>query len=427
MKLATVDKCFPSNSASSNPLTTFGNRLVWKSNKPRESVECEQSSSFAWADFSHGLEPTAENYAVQIVDRILAAAVKARATDIHFEARQEHTYIRWRVDGTLLDCGAVPHGSLTSVINRLKALARLVTYRVDIPQEGRINLPEHQLEARVGTLPTLHGERVVLRLATGRTSLRGLAQLGLATEMLDELTRSINAHSGVIVFSGPAGSGKTTTAYACLRNLAENDSPPRSLVTLEDPIEIEVEGVAQSQINPAVGYDWFSGLKALLRQDPEVMLVGEIRDAATASIVFDAAKTGQLVITTMHARSAGDAVRRLLDMQMPAHHLASGLNLLWCQRLIRKLCPCQQIPPPISNSTLCPTCGNSGYDGRLLLNESLPTIEKELARAILEDADSTQLNHIARAAGMRSLAEQAATAVAAKQTSAAEFKRHFTP
>ncbi len=197
-------------------------------------------------------------------------------------------------------------------------------------------------------------------------------------------------------------------------------------MTLEDPIEIELAGVAQSQINPAAGYDWASGLKALLRQDPEVMLIGEIRDAATAAVVFDAALTGQLVITTMHARSAADAVRRLLDMHVPPHHLASGLNLLWCQRLLRKMCACQQADPSTAKRVDCQTCGGCGYHGRLLLTESLPAIEKDLARAILADADSKQLNSIAQASGMCSLSAQAANAIAAQQTTAAEFKRHFT-
>ncbi len=399
---------------------------MWKSSKQRESPARDPSTAYASANFAHGLDPADDTYAVQVVERILTAAIMARATDIHFEANSAHTHIRWRVDGTLMDRGTVPHGSQTSVVNRIKALARLITYRSDIPQEGRLILAEQQLEARVGTLPTLHGERAVIRLAIGRTMLRTIEQLGLAPKMLGQLQQSLEANSGVILIAGPAGSGKTTTAYACLRNLTEKDWPTRSLVSLEDPIEIEIAGVAQSQINPAAGYDWASGLKALLRQDPEVMLIGEIRDAATATVVFEAAMTGQLVISTLHARSAADAVRRLLDMQVPVHHLASGLNLLWCQRLMRRLCLCQQINTLNANSSDCPTCGNSGYHGRLLLNESFPTIEKDLARAILADADSKQLHSLAKATGMQSLEEQALSAVAAKLTTAAEFNRHFT-
>jgi general secretion pathway protein E len=398
---------------------------VWKSNKPTKTIPPEPNAAPVFENILSGLEATDENYASRVVDRLLQAAIRARATDVHLDADRQETRVRWRVDGTLVDCGAIPKGSQSSVINRVKALARLVTYRSDVPQEGRLIIAEHNLEARVGTLPTLHGERAVIRLATGRTSLRTLDQLGLDGERYEELKKSLEMSSGVLLICGPAGSGKTTTAYGCLRRLVENEGR-RSLVSLEDPIEIEVPGVAQSQINPAVGYDWTSGLKALLRQDPEVMLVGEIRDAATAAMVFDAALTGQLVISTMHARGAADAVRRLLDMQVPTHHLFSGLNLLWCQRLLRKLCDCQQRAAEEDVSWVCPACGNSGYYGRLLLTESFPRIEKDLARAVLADASSRQLHDLAQASGMRSLEDLAAAAVAAKLSTAVEFKRHFT-
>lgn len=370
-----------------------------------------------------------DGYAVAIVDRILKSAIAANVTDIHFELNRDQTLLRWRVDGTLIDLGSIPNGRTTSILNRIKALARLVTYRSDVPQEGRLIVPEYQLEARVGTLPTLHGERAVVRLASSRKKLRSLQELGLTEALLKQTRQGISSASGVILICGPAGAGKTTTAYACLRELSNEDRMPRSLVTLEDPIEIEFPGAAQSQINPAVGYDWASGLKALLRQDPEVMLVGEIRDAGTASVVFDAAMTGQLVVTTMHARSAADAIRRLLDMQIPPHHLLSGLNLLLCQRLLRSACACQHISPLTSASILasCPTCGGSGYTGRFLLAEVFPEVEMELARALMADTNTKQLESIAKTAGMITLLQQATEACADGRTNSTELKRHFTP
>jgi general secretion pathway protein E len=397
---------------------------VWKSSKSNATTPPVETTGL---DFASGLDPTHDGYAVTVVDRILKAAVAAKATDIHFELSRERTLLLWRIDGTLIDLGSVPNGRTTSILNRIKALARLVTYRSDVPQEGRLIVPEFQLEARVGTLPTLHGERAVIRLASGRKAMRSLQELGLTDTTLNQTRQAIHSASGVILICGPAGSGKTTTAYACLRELSSESTAPRSLVTLEDPIEIEFPGAAQSQINPAVGYDWASGLKALLRQDPEVMLVGEIRDAATAAVVFDAAVTGQLVITTLHARSAADAVRRLLDMQIPAHHLLSGLNLLICQRLLRSVCACQ--PNKLIGDEevqLCPTCGGSGYNGRFLLAEVLPQVEMELARALMSDLNTKQIESIAASSGMMTLLQQATAACDAGRTTAAELKRHFT-
>ncbi len=397
---------------------------MWKSNKNNAAPSIAESGEL---DFASGLDPAHDNYAVAIVDRILKSAIAANVTDIHFELNRDQTLLLWRVDGTLIDLGSVPNGRTTSILNRIKALARLVTYRSDIPQEGRLTVPEHQLEARVGTLPTLHGERAVIRLASGRRKLRSLHELGLPESILSQTQHAVGSASGVILICGPAGAGKTTTAYACLRELSQQNLTPRSLVTLEDPIEIEFPGAAQSQINPAVGYDWASGLKALLRQDPEVMLVGEIRDAATATVVFDAAVTGQLVITTMHARSAADAVRRLLDMQIPPHHLLSGLNLLMCQRLLRSACDCQRIEPQTGAEALqsCPTCGGSGYTGRFLLAEVFPKIEMELARAMMADTSTKQLELIAQSAGMITLPHQATEACSDGRTTAAELRRHF--
>lgn len=403
---------------------------MWKSSKINQATSTLDARTL---DFSRGLDPAHDSYAVAIVDRILKSAIAANVTDIHFELNRDCTLLRWRVDGTLIDLGSVPNGRTTSILNRIKALARLVTYRTDIPQEGRLIVPEYQLEARVGTLPTLHGERAVVRLASGSKELRSLQELGLTDATLEQTHRAIGASSGVILICGPAGAGKTTTAYACLREQSCESLAPRSLVTLEDPIEIELLGVAQSQINPAVGYDWTSGLKALLRQDPEVMLVGEIRDAGTAAVVFDAAMTGQLVITTMHARSAADSIRRLLDMQVLPHHLISGLNLLMCQRLLRSTCVCQRmvrqpsvLPTGEEIMSACPDCGGSGYTGRFLLTEVFPEIEMELARALMADTNTKDLESLAKSAGMITLFEQATEACADGRTTSAELKRHFT-
>lgn len=349
------------------------------------------------------LDPQHDQYATQVVERLLQAALSEGASDIHIEKTGAGVQLRWRVHGNLVDLGTCLDGKTTNILGRIKALARLVTYRHDIPQEGRIVWADRSLEARVGTLPTLHGERAVIRLVNQRAHAWLPEQLGLSPAILSRLQAALEAPSGVILITGPAGAGKTTTAYACLRYLLGRTEFPRSLVALEDPIEAELAGVSQSQINPAIGYTWSDGLKALLRQDPEVMLVGEIRDAETAAIVFQAAMTGQLVISTMHARTVSDALRRLLDMHVPVHHLRSALDFLLCQRLAPARCmTCQgQATEQVSQ---CLDCGGKGFCGRTPQAELLPVIEGELAEAIQAGAGSIELQRAAHSQGMQPLA-----------------------
>lgn len=387
------------------------------------------------------LDPRASDYAARVVDRILQTAVTRGASDIHLDAQGKvgGVSIKWRIDGNLLAAGSLPDGESTSIVARVKALARLITYRHDIPQEGRMNFGAQSLEARVGTLPTLHGERVVIRLIAKQTGEWLPEQLGLPDDTLSALRRELNSESGVVLITGTAGSGKTTTAYACLRAVLQDVAPQRSVVTLEDPIEAELAGACQSQINQAVGYDWSGGLKALLRQDPEVTMVGEIRDAQTAAMVFQAAMTGQLVITTMHARSATDALRRLLDMQLPPHHLLSGLNLLLCQRLLRGACADCRDEQRKSDSNCdsrnelcegsqslgkCATCGGSGYAGRVLLAEQLPALDGELARTLWQSADTRSLARVAQSLGMRTLDTLTTEAARAGRVHANEAVRY---
>lgn len=335
------------------------------------------------------LDPRSDAYATQVVDRLLSAAIELGASDIHVERERQSIRFRWRVEGLLSDVGGCPDGINTQVIARIKALARLITYRYDIPQEGRLVLSASQLEARVGTLPTIHGERAVIRLAHHRARQWLPEMLGMPTEVVAQYQRALNASSGVVLITGTAGSGKTTTAYAGMRYLLQQTHRTRSLVSLEDPIESEIAGVAQSQINPTVGYSWTEGLRALLRQDPEVMMVGEIRDAETAGVVFQSAMTGQLVISTMHARSAGDAVRRLLDLQVPVHHLRCALDFLLCQRLV-----VVATSPDAGDDASAPVT-------RVPQTELLPSIEGPLAAAIQSDSSSSDIERAAKGMGMQ--------------------------
>lgn len=343
---------------------------------------------------------------------MLEAGLSAQVSDIHISESRKQLEINWRVHGRLLSVASIPDGASSSVLGRLKALAKLVTYRKDIPQEGRLALADLAFEARLGTLPILNGERAVIRLSVSQAADWLPSDLGLSQEVVSRISQVLHASSGLFLITGTAGSGKTTTAYSCLRTILENrhddNATFRNVVTLEDPVESELQGASQSQIDPSKGYDWSTGLKALLRQDPDVLLVGEIRDSETAKVAFQAAMTGQLVISTMHARSSADAIRRLLDMDVAVHHLRSALDLLICQQLFPRLCSCR-----ISGTRRdCNSCGGSGVNGRKVVAEMLPPVEGELTKAISQDMEAKKIHDIALSLGMQGLSEQIRQATA---------------
>ena len=359
------------------------------------------------ANFISDLNPKADDYAAKITDRLLLAARENGASDLHLDSLADGLIIRIRAKGLLSNLASVPYGQTSQVIARIKSLAGLLTYRTDVPQEGRISLASGA-DARVCTLPTLHGERLVIRFSVSQSQQWQLEDLRLPSGVLVRLKQSLDSASGVVLISGPAGSGKTTTAYAVLQKLAQADATiRRCLVSLEDPIEQVIEGVSQSQIQPNVGFDWALGLKAILRQDPEVMLIGEIRDAETARIVFQAAATGQLVVSTMHARSVADAVTRLIDMDVPKHQILSSLLLLITQRLVR-------------------SSANSKPDrDRILLVEELPKLESELRDAILSESGAENIEIAARSQGMQLLRELAFDCLKRGEVDEVAFRRHF--
>ncbi len=240
------------------------------------------------------LDPADPQYASRVVDRLLAAGRAAGASDLHLQAAAEGLETKLRIDGVLQPLALVPRALAANVVARLKVQAELLTYRTDTPQEGRIRLGDGDVEMRLSTFPTLFGESAVVRLFGRAGQYEQLADLGLPGDVLPVLEEQLGETAGAILVSGPAGSGKTTTVYACLRGLAARAAGARSLVSLEDPIEVAVPGVAQSQVNPAAGLDLATGLRFLMRQDPEVIMVGEIRDRATAEAAMQASLTGRL-------------------------------------------------------------------------------------------------------------------------------------
>jgi type II secretory ATPase GspE/PulE/Tfp pilus assembly ATPase PilB-like protein len=379
------------------------------------------------------LDPADAGYATRFVDALLAAGRERGASDLHLQPTPEGLELRWRVDGVLSSLGTYPPGVAANVIARLKVLAELLTYRTDVPQEGRIRTSEADVEVRVCTFPTLHGERAVVRLLGNRLQFRELGELQLPHEITARLGELLAETSGAILICGPAGSGKTTTLYACLHHLVARSPVARSIVTLEDPIEMAVPGITQSQVNPGVGFDLASGLRSVLRQDPEVIMIGEIRDRATAEVALQASLTGQLVLSSFHAGSAAEAVGRLLDTGIEPYMLRSGVLAIIFQRLVRTLCGCAR---EARNDELlglavrkarvpvgCGGCGQTGYVRRTVLAEMLTPDHPPLAQAILERADVREIEQLATRAGMIDRWSRALAAVEGGITSPAEVRR----
>jgi general secretion pathway protein E len=370
----------------------------------------------------------------QAIDDVLRAALAAEASDLHFTPSAEGVELAWRRDGVLNPLARWPVALATNLVARLKVLAGLLTYRTDLPQEGRLRLPWATAELRLSTFPTLHGEKAVVRLFVGSGQYRQLEDLQFPPDLLANLQQLLAETSGLILIAGPAGSGKTTTAYACLRELLRLHAGTKSLVSLEDPIEAELPGVAQSHVNRPVDFTYPIGLRSLLRQDPDVILVGEIRDRETAETTFQACLTGHLVLTTFHAGSAAEAISRLTDLGIEPYLLRAGLLGILCQRLLRKLCVCGEWTDNPAVCTewqvdrvrqpgRCADCWHTGYQGRLLLAELLLARAPEVANAILRRTHASDIHAAAVAGGMTDLHARARHVIASGATSPAEVRR----
>ena len=391
------------------------------------------------------LDAAQNTYATQFVERLLAAACERGASDVHLHPSARGLEVRWRMDGVLQLLGVFPPGEAADVVSRLKVLSGLLTYRTDIPQEGRLGEGDREqgtgdkerrsrVEMRVSTFPTLYGERAVVRIFAAEGRFLYPEDLGLPGDVHDELLRKLGETSGALLVSGPAGSGKTTTAYAALRHLVRSSQGAKSLVSLEDPIEVALEGVAQSQVNVAAGFDLPTGLRSLMRQDPEVLLVGEVRDRPTAETAFQAALTGHLVLSTFHANNCVSALSRLADMGIEPYLLRSGIRGVLSQRLVRRLCRCampiqreqEKLGLSVTSGRIagkCEACSGTGYSGRLVVAEALPLLEGELAAAVLARRDSQELQAAALRAGLVPLLTRACRAVDTGETDPAEIRR----
>jgi type II secretory ATPase GspE/PulE/Tfp pilus assembly ATPase PilB-like protein len=336
---------------------------------------------------------------VAVVERLLADARARGASDLHLDPTEKGVEVTVRRDGVLEPVETLPADLGPRVVGRLKALAELLAYRTDVPQEGRIAGPA---EARVATFPTLLGERVAVRFDAQEGEPAGLSALELPPDTLQSLARAIREPEGVLLLTGPAGSGKTTTLYSCLREMAA-ETPRRSLFTLEDPVERRVKGVTQTQVNAAAGLTFARALRSLLRQDPDVILVGEIRDRETAAIALEAGLTGHLVLSTVHAGTAPQVFARLLEMGIEPFVATTAVRGVLAQRLLRRR-------------------EEGGYRGRVVAAEWLP-MTAELRRTVLARGDGEALERAAREGGLPSLRDAARRLVESGITDEREVER----
>jgi len=372
---------------------------------------------------------------VRLVDELLSRAIGERVSDVHFEPTDTHMLVRYRLDGLLHDVEELPSRLAENIIARLKVLAGLLTYRIDIPQEGsfkttaladKMNPAKDSagLDLRVATFPTIRGERAVVRLLYWAEGIKTLDDLGLPRPMVERLRRVTERPAGMILVTGPAGAGKSTTLYALVRRIL-TAMPGRSIVTLEDPVEQRVDGLTQIQIAPHGELDYARAMRSLLRQDPQVLLVGEVRDAKTADTIVEAALTGHLLLTTMHSGDPAEAVVRLLEMGIPPYQVVSVLSVVCSQRLLRTLCTdCRKAtnrPEEPFVHAGCALCHDTGYRGRTACGE-LFTLDDTTRRVVLSHASADELRQLSHTQGP-SLADDAARLVREGKTDIAEAQR----
>lgn len=394
------------------------------------------------------LEDDSEAPFIKIVNMVLAEAVRSGASDIHIEPYRDVMRVRYRLDGVLYERHSLAKSLHAAIVSRIKVMAKLNIAERRLPQDGRIavTLGGRQVGLRVSTLPTTFGERVVMRLLEKSERILSLSELGLSPEDFTLMNRLVAASHGMILITGPTGSGKTTSLYALLQAIS---SPDKNILTIEDPVEYELDGVGQIHVNPKIGLTFAEGLRSIVRQDPDVILIGEIRDTETASIAVQSSLTGHLVLSTLHTNDAPSAVTRLFDMRVEPFLLASVLRAVVAQRLVRLLCPaCREAYRPAEpelrelDSLLgglknayagqplfrprgCKECMDTGYRGRIAIYEVLPVTE-DIRRHIAEKADADTLRNKALACGMRPLRHDGCLKVLAGLTTMAEVSRVTT-
>ena len=368
----------------------------------------------------HNFAGSSSRAIVELVNLIFDFAIKMRASDLHIEPFEKSLRVRYRIDGHLQELHQpLPMHLAEPLTSRIKILARMDTTAAFLPLDGAIQFGN--VEMRVASMPSFGAESLTIRLLDSSLELHRLKDLGFTAANEKIFRQMINAASGMIILTGPMNSGKSTTLYAVLREL---NQPSRSIMTLEDPIEQHVEGISQVQVNEKTGLTFAAGLRAMLRMDCNVLMVGEARDAATSKIAVRAALTGHLIFTTLHANDSCSAVFRMLEMGVEPYLLAATLKGVVAQRLIRRICPhCKKICADGTFEAVgCPECRGTGYSGRIALHEIL-RVDKNLRSLILTSRDLDEIRNAAFDAGLKTLADDASEKVRAGVTTLAEIRR----
>ena len=362
---------------------------------------------------------------IQLLNSTFLKAVRANASDIHFEPFSDYVEVRFRMDGVLHEITQIPKSGYPSVVSRIKVMAKLNVAEKRLPQDGRIRIKigNKEMDMRVSTLPTVFGERVVIRLLDKSTKILSLSELGYSDEDLEKIKNLISKPYGLVLVTGPTGSGKSTTLYASLLQLK---SPRKNIITIEDPVEYQIDGISQIQVNPKINLTFANGLRSILRQDPDIVMVGEIRDLETAEIAIHASMTGHLVLSTLHTNDAPSAVTRLVDMGVEPFLVASSLEGVIAQRLVRRICTNCKVeyeitdvekaqiakmthlePVSLEGEKLfkgvgCEECMNTGYKGRIAICEVME-VNEELRSVISKNPESNIIKQNALENGMKTL------------------------
>ncbi len=404
----------------------------------KEEILFEEQEAHGPGDTVDLLSSYSEAPVVNLINRALIKASRVGASDIHFESAEKEAIVRFRLDGVLHDYQTVPMKVYPQVASRIKIMANLNVAEHMIPQDGRmrVKIGDRELDIRVSILPTVFGERVVLRLLDKTNQILTLEDLGLAPEAMAKLTNFAQKNYGIILVTGPTGAGKSTTLYAMLLFLRQL-FPHKNIITIEDPVEYQISGLGQVQVNPKVGLTFAAGLRSILRQDPDVILVGEIRDDETADIAIHAALTGHLVLSTLHTNNGPSAITRLADMGIQPYLISSALEGVVAQRLVRKICPyCRRpySPSPEELAALglprdfdgqfyrgggCEECLDTGYRGRTGIFEILE-VDQGLKEVIVRSQNSLDVRKEAEKSGFKPLFVDGLAKVLAGVTTASE-------